>query len=242
MKSGIAESIPEQTSVRSVRSRVLNLPSPTGGGGTDDGGPNGNNGELPDFLRLEDDTAPVQDKSRFIAWFLLLAVGMTFAGLLGAYLMIATNRAAEWQPFALPFQIWISTALILLSSITYSLAKRSIDHNNYRSGRNWLIATTALGGTFVSSQIIVWLELTNRGFYMRGNPYAGFFYILTAAHLAHVAGGLIALGSILLKTWNPSSGEADSTRRRALARSVGWYWHFMGVLWVVLFLMLGFWK
>lgn len=243
MKIGTAEPFPETTSVKSVRSRVLNPSSPTnGGGGSDDGGPNDGDGNLPNFHRVEPETAPDQDKSKFIAWFLLLAVGMTFAGLLGAYLMIATNRAAEWQPFALPLQIWISTGIILISSITYSMAKGAIDAEHYSSARNWLITTTVLGAAFVSSQFIVWLELTNRGFYMRGNPYAGFFYILTAAHVVHVAGGIIALGSILLKSWNPSSGESDSNRRRDLALSVGWYWHFMGILWVILFVMLGFWK
>ncbi len=51
---------------------------------------------------FESDTA---DKSKYIAWFLLMAVGMTFAGLLGAYIVLATNRAAEWRPFDLPFQV-----------------------------------------------------------------------------------------------------------------------------------------
>lgn len=241
MKIGTAESIPEQTGVRSVRSRMVNSQTPTGGG-SDDGGSNDGGGDLPDFRRLDEEVGPAVDKSKYIAWFLLLAVGMTFAGLLGAYLMIATNRAAEWQPFTLPVQIWVSTFLILLSSITYSLAKRSIDRDNYRWARNWLVGTTILGAAFISSQIVLWIELANRGFYLRGNPYAGFFYILTAAHLVHVAGGIIALGSILLKSWTPSLGEVDSTRRRDLARSVGWYWHFMGFLWVVLFVMLAFWK
>lgn len=242
MKIGTAESIPDQTGVRGARSRMLSSKTPTRGSGSDDGGPDDGGREIPDFRRMEPEVGPAVDKSKYIAWFLLLAVGMTFAGLLGAYLMIATNRAAEWQPFALPIQIWVSTCLILFSSVTYSLAKRSIDRDNHRWSRNWLVGTTVLGAAFISSQIVVWLELVNRGFYLQGNPYAGFFYILTAAHLVHVAGGIVALGAILLKCWTPSLGSVDYERRRDLARSVGWYWHFMGFLWVVLFLMLGFWK
>ena len=188
------------------------------------------------------ENAPGTDKSKYIALFLLMAVGMTFAGLLGAYLMIATNRAAEWKPFDLPIQIWISTAIILASSITYTLAKRRLDTGSFLSGRKWLIVTTVLGGLFVSSQLVLWIELVDRGFYMSGNPYAGFFYILTAAHLVHVAGGIVALAVVLLGSWYPARSEAQIVRRCALARSVGWYWHFMGALWVVLFLMLGFWK
>ncbi len=240
MKTGTAEIIPQPQRRRKVASRLANASSPFGGSGGE--GPDGGDNDLPKFPALDEPDAPPTDKSKFIAWFLLLAVGMTFVGLLGAYIMVATNGAAEWKPFELPVQVWVSTAIILISSFTYSIARRSIDRKNYVSGRNWLLATTVFGAAFISSQFIVWLELTNRGFYMRGNPYAGFFYILTAAHLVHVAGGMVALGSILLKSWYPSQSETDCTRRKDLARSVGWYWHFMGVLWVVLFLMLGFWK
>ena len=105
-----------------------------------------------------------------------------------------------------------------------------------------LIATTVLGAAFISSQILVWLAMVNRGLYMSGNPYAGFFYILTAAHAIHVLGGIIALGAILLRTWNETAYRPEIVYRRNLARSVGWYWHFMGALWILLFVMLGFWR
>jgi cytochrome c oxidase subunit 3 len=167
---------------------------------------------------------------------------MTFGGLLGAYVVIATNGAAEWRPFELPPQVWISTFLILVSSVTYQLAKNALFARRYASSRKFMIATTVLGAAFISSQILVWLALVKRGFYMSGNPYAGFFYILTAAHAIHVVGGIVALGSILLRTWNDTRNASELIYRRNLARSVGWYWHFMGVLWIVLFVMLGFWK
>lgn len=238
MKTGTVETIADQIPV--TRRTRVSPSSPSGFGG---GGDGQNDGKMPDLPELNAPAeAPSVDKSRFIAWFLLLAVGMTFAGLLGAYLMVATNRAAEWKPFDLPVQIWVSTAIILFSSVTYSLAARAINRNDHLSARKWLIGTTVLGAAFISSQFLVWIDLTNRGFYLRGNPYAGFFYILTAAHLVHVAGGIIALGSIVLGSWYPPVGQLDRIRRRDLARSVGWYWHFMGILWVVLFLMLGFWK
>lgn len=105
-----------------------------------------------------------------------------------------------------------------------------------------MIATAVLGGVFIASQLIVWLSLVSRGFYLQGNPYAGFFYILTAVHAVHVIGGIIALGAVLLRSWHPTEREAESSYRANLARSVGWYWHFMGGLWIVLFLVLGFWK
>lgn len=237
MNVGAIKDLAESEAVRKLRSRPFGAGSASGGNGPDDGGHN-----FPDFSDSGREDRVSIDKSKFIAWFLLIAVGMTFAGLLGAYLMIATNRAAEWQPFDLPVQIWISTAIILASSVTYSIAKRGVDANSFLAARRWLGVTTILGTAFISSQFILWIELANRGLYVKGNPYAGFFYILTAAHLVHVVGGIVALSSIMLRSWYPAVHEIEVTRRRDLARSVGWYWHFMGALWVVLFLMLGFWK
>ena len=167
---------------------------------------------------------------------------MTFGGMLGAYIVISTNETAEWRPFDLPFQTWISTAIIIASSITYHFAQSAIFEGLHNRARKMLIATAALGGTFIASQLLVWLALVNRGFYMRGNPYAGFFYILTAVHAIHVLGGIVALGAILLRSWNETEYGPELVYRRNLARSVGWYWHFMGGLWIVLFVMLGFWK
>ena len=71
------------------------------------GGPN-------DFFDDEDDERP--DKAKVITWFVLLVVLMTFGGLLGAYIVIATNNVLEWKPFDLPIPIWISTLMIVLSS------------------------------------------------------------------------------------------------------------------------------
>ena len=77
---------------------------------------------------------------------------------------------------------------------------------------------------------------------MQGNPYVGFFYLLTAVHAVHVLGGITALSAILLRSWYPTSNEVAIRRRIGLAQVVGWYWHFMGLLWIVLFVLLGFWK
>ena len=207
----------------------------SGGGGNRGGG---------DSRRADhsgEDAAPPY-KSRILTAFLLLVVLMTFGGLIGAYVVVATNRAIEWKPFELPFQIWLSTIVIAISSITYELGRRAAERSKQESTRRWMVITAGLGGVFVASQLVVWMVLVNRGYYMRGNPYAGFFYILTAVHAIHVLGGIIALGAVLLRSWNTTERDDEHRYRTNLARSVGWYWHFMGGLWVTLFLLLGFWK
>jgi cytochrome c oxidase subunit 3 len=132
--------------------------------------------------------------------------------------------------------------IILISSLVYHIAKKAIDKDEHAKARKFLVATTVLGAAFIASQMLAWLALVNRGFGMRGDPYAGFFYILTGAHSVHLLGGIIALGTILLRSWNDTVYGPELEYRKNLARSVGWYWHFMGILWVVLFLLLGFWK
>ena len=247
MKVGVAEPVEDLEPRKRKKSRRSGGGSnkPSGGnnrGGSDDnGGPSGGGG----FDRFPEDDPLDQappDKAKVVTWFLLIVVLMTFGGLAGAYVVIATNGVAEWQPFDLPIQVWVSTALIIASSITYHFAQAGVFANDHPKLRRYLIATIALGAAFISSQIIVWLELVNRGYYMRGNPYAGFFYIITGIHAVHVLGGVIALGAIITRSSTPTEFGPELEYRRNLARSVGWYWHFIGILWIALFLMLGFWK
>jgi cytochrome c oxidase subunit 3 len=208
-----------------------------GGGGNDDGD---NNKYKNDYI--EESEPQPSDKLRIAMWFVLLVVLMTFGGLISAYVVISTNGVMEWRPFALPIQVWVSTVLILASSITYTIAQRALNADNQEKAKTWFLATTVFGGMFIASQLLAWFELIRRGVYVQSNPYAGFFYILTAVHAVHVIGGIIALGYIVLKTWEKTSSAQELTKRRQLSNSIAWYWHFMDGLWIVLLILLGFWK
>jgi cytochrome c oxidase subunit III len=210
-----------------------------GGGG---GGSNGGDGNKPNFQDFEDIDQPKSNKARILTVFLLLVVLMTFGGLIGAYIVISTNTVMECKPFSLPFQVWLSTAIILASSLSYHISKKALDQNKQEKSKKWLLITTVLGAAFISSQILSWLALVNRGVYVQSNPYAGFFYILTAVHAVHVFGGICALGSIVLRTWHKTFDDEELRQRKNLSNVVGWYWHTMDALWIVLFLLLGFWK
>ena len=242
MKIGTVEPIKEKGKKRKVRSTFSsgigsNGGNRNGGGGGSDGGDNNRNNDFYD----ETDSQP-KDKFRIGMWFLLLVVMMTFGGLIGAYIVIATNKELEWKPFALPVQVWISTFLIFASSITYQISNSALQAGKQVKAKNWLLATTVLGGMFISSQILAWLELVGRGVYMASNPYAGFFYILTSVHALHVFGGILVLGYILLRTWHKTTYEEELEKRQSISKAVGLYWHFMDGLWIVLFVLLGFWK
>lgn len=232
----------EEQEKKKSRTRLTSGSGPSGKGGGNNGG-GGGGGDRPNEEPEEETRQQfIPQKSRLITGFLLVAVLMTFAGLIAAYVVISTNGVVEWQPFNLPVFVWISTIIILVSSITYHLAKVAIEKNEQDAARRWLIITTVLGATFISSQLMAWLALVQRGLYLYSNPYAGFFYVLTGLHAIHVLGGIIALGSIFLRAWMHSADEEELLRRRTMANVVGWYWHFMGALWLVLFVLLGFWR
>lgn len=203
-----------------------------GGGGGDDRSDENN----------EETKAFQPDKYRVGMGLILLVVLMTFGALFGTYVVLATNKALEWRPFNLPFQIWISTALIVVSSIDYELAKTSLLNGNQIKARKWFIITAVVGMIFIASQILAWINLVNQGYYATGNSYAGLFYILTSVHALHVVGGIISLAYIVLKTQNVTMDDEELLKRQWFAKVVGWYWHFIGVLWLVLFALLGFYK
>ena len=237
---------------REIKRRSILRGGGGNGGGKNRGGGNGGNGGdggdgggsndfgKPPFESRKEKFSP--EKSRLVMWFLLLVVMMTFGGLISAYIVIATNGVLEWRPFALPFQVWVSTVLILASSAAYHISNNRLRDNRQTAAKKWLLATTILGASFISSQILVWFELVKRGVYVSSNPYAGFFYILTIVHAFHVLGGIVALGYIVLRTWNETLNSSEILHRKTFSAIIGWYWHFMDGLWIVLILLLGFWK
>jgi len=242
MKVGTLETAVEEKE----RKRRASLSSGLGsGGGNKNRGGGGNDGGNDDPRKhdyIEEAEPNSSNKFRIAMWFLLLVVLMTFGGLISAYIVISTNGVMEWQPFALPIQVWVSTVLILASSITYTIAQKALNATNQQKAKTWFLATTIFGGMFIASQLLAWFELVRRGVYVQSNPYAGFFYILTAVHAVHVIGGIIALGFIVLRTWEKTSSDEELTKRQQVSNAVAWYWHFMDGLWLVLLLLLGFWK
>ncbi len=247
MKVGTIETL-EPEKEKKFKVGISNGGFPDSGSGKNGGGNNGGNdggnngGGKPDNIQNSQPESYQPQKSQVFMWFLLLIVFMTFGGLFGAYVVVSTNGVIEWKPFNLPKQLWFSTFLIFASSFTYFKAQHYIYQSNQPQAKKWLTATCVIGTLFISSQLLAWIELARRGVYVQSNPYAGFFYILTVAHAAHVLGGIIALGAIFLRTWNQPFSPDNLERSQTMASVVGWYWHFMGILWTAIFILLGFWK
>ena len=173
--------------------------------------------------------------SKPLLWVGIVSIVMLFAGLTSAYVVRADN--GNWLIFNLPDIFFISTAVIITSSLTLFLALKMAKKNNQRGMILGLLVTLILGITFTFTQFEGWRELTAKGVVFAGkysNASGSFLYVLTGLHLAHLAGGLISL-LVTLVNGLRRKYSAENTLGLELCSI---YWHFLDILWVVLFLFL----
>jgi len=184
---------------------------------------------------------------------------MVFVSLTSAYVVrqglptydgVTNSYVRDWGRVQLPWlMLMINTALLLISSLTMELARREFKRRaalaplqsipgislGEEKGFPWLGITVLLGFGFLVGQWMAWGELKARGFFVDTNPNSSFVYLLTAAHAVHLAGGILALlwASATSLLHRPIEG------RRIVVDVAAWYWHFMAVLWIYVFALLG---
>ena len=169
-------------------------------------------------------------------WVFLFAVTMMFAAFSSA-LIVRKGSSLDWQGFTLPSILYFNTFLLLVSSVTLEVARRRVATfmgglwNRAESPTRWLYVTLVLGLLFVVGQYVAWRQLSAQGLYLATNPSSSFFYLLTAVHGIHVLGGLGGLLYVIGKL------NKSILRRNTLVATAR-YWHFMGVLWVYLIVLL----
>ena len=150
-----------------------------------------------------------------------------FASLIIAYYW-RSRTPPFWDAIALPPTLWFSTGLLLVSSATFEAGRRLFGRGQHREASHLFIVTACLGAGFLSSQVTAWRELVRAGVYLSQNPHSSFFYLFTGFHAAHVVGGMVMLLIVLFRKYP----------RRELVDVVVYYWHFLGVLWLILFAVL----
>ncbi|HVQ37264.1 MAG TPA: heme-copper oxidase subunit III [Pyrinomonadaceae bacterium] len=212
------------------------------GSGPGPRGPSGNgarkrNGHDSGFPTLNSTAS----RYRIGMWVALAAILMMFTALTSAYI-VRSASASDWQPLKMPRILLLSTALILVSSLTLETARRKLKATAVSLHRRWLMVTATLGLGFLVSQLIAWKQLVGQGVYVSSNPHSSFFYLLTATHGVHLLGGLMSLVYLSLRTRPGGEGELAVVKRQGAADAVTLYWHFMDVLWLYLFVLLFFWR
>lgn len=155
----------------------------------------------------------------------------------------------DWHPVQLPPILFINTAVLLLSGLTMEIARRGIFHEvdvleewlglgkpALRRALPWLGATLVLGATFLGGQFLAWHQLTAQGFAFNrfSTPASYFFYVITGLHAAHLLVGVLALIACLTAVNALKRVEL----RQIAVDATAWYWHAMGVAWLILFSVL----
>jgi cytochrome c oxidase subunit 3 len=176
---------------------------------------------------------------------LLGSLSILFLSSIAAYLIIRSQTIArmgdhpQWPPAGLPnipSSLWLSTLVIIISSVTIQLALNAIRRDDEKKLLLYLNLTSALGLLFLILQAFNWYEFYNaipHEFRIEG-AWLGMFYTLTGLHAAHVIGGLIPLG---ITTWNARKNRYSRNYHPGV-RYTTLYWHFLDIIWVALFITL----
>jgi cytochrome c oxidase subunit 3 len=166
-------------------------------------------------------------------FFALVALTMSFAGLTSAY--VISRKREDWVSFDMPKVFYISTLLIILSSITFYLAKTAMQKEDRKKTNLYLLTTLILGASFIYFQFQGYLELTKMGLFFTGpksNVAASLFDVIAVAHAVHVMVGLIIILVLLFNNY-----RKKYTAVNYLGIKLGEiFWHFLGALWVFLFI------
>jgi cytochrome c oxidase subunit 3 len=169
---------------------------------------------------------------KIMIWIGNVSITMIFAGLTSAY--IVRKEEGNWTEFNLPMAFWISTAIILISSVTINSAVQAAKKNDLAKVKTFTLLSLLLAVSFVISQYLGWTKLVSQGVYLVGNPSGSFMYVLTGLHVAHVLAGIICLIVV-----NVKANKQQYTTKNYLGLQIcAIYWHFLDGLWVYLFLFL----
>lgn len=175
---------------------------------------------------------------KLILVFAMVSMTMMFAGITSAYI-IGKSRPDWIKDFQLPSAFFYSTAVILVSSVTMHLAKRAIKNNNRQATTIFLVATLVLGLLFAYFQRLGFYELSLKNLYPTGGSITiSFLFVIVLAHILHLAGGLL---SLIITIYNHFKQKYNLTQFVGIELCAT-YWHFLDLIWVLLFLLLFFFK
>jgi cytochrome c oxidase subunit 3 len=170
----------------------------------------------------------------FALWAAMGSIVMMFGSLTSAYLV--RQAAGNWLEFRIPDVFYISTFIILLSSVSLHASYWAFRTGRVSLYRALLPTTLILGIIFIVLQYQGWNALYSIGVVLDGNPGGSFFYVISGIHAAHVIGGLFALTVAVMHAFTLTYKVTEKRRRRF--QLVLHYWHFVDFLWLYLFLFL----
>jgi len=186
-------------------------------------------------IEVSKSTQPAMHPKKFMLWLFIVSIVMVFAAMTSAYVV----RQAEgvWLYFNLPPIFYVSTVIILSSSLTMHWAYLQAQKDRVGGVKLGMILTTLLGFLFLVTQWQGWQELRSIGVFFSGeeaNASGSFFYVLSGLHGAHIVSGIIYLLIILGATFQYQIHSKSLVRLQMCAT----FWHFLDALWIYLFFFL----
>lgn len=175
---------------------------------------------------------------KMMLWFGIISLVMSFAGWTSAF-VVSSSRPDWLKDFQLPNAFLISTVFIILSSVTFILAKKALKSGQSKATLLWLLTTLALGIVFIYNQFSGFQQIIDLGYNFTGptsNVTMSYIYLIAVVHIAHVVVGLICL---LVVIFNQFKQRYSATNMLGFELAAT-FWHFIDILWVYLFLFLYF--
>ena len=169
---------------------------------------------------------------KFAMWLFIITVVMLFASLTSAY--IVKKSEGNWSIIDFPSLFNVTSILIILSSVTMHFAYISAKKDNLLNLRIGLVVTGFLAIAFTVGQFFSWDQLVDQGAYWVGNPSGSFIYVFTGLHIVHLFGGLVFLTILLVNSFKYKVHSKNLAQMEMCIT----YWHFLGGLWLYLYLFL----
>ncbi len=180
----------------------------------------------------------IRRAKKMMLWFGIISLSMSFAGLTSAY--VVSKERPDWlTDFQIPQAFYISLAVILLSSITIHIAKRSIIKEQNKIGMILLLSTFFLGVAFIILQFRGFSQIIANGYYFTGSESSittSFIYLVVLLHVTHISAALI---SILVVIYNHYKLKYTNGKTLGIELAAT-FWHFVDILWIYLFLFFYF--
>ena len=170
-----------------------------------------------------------EPKEKTGLWVFLAVVTSMFCLFISAYAM--RMKLGDWTPLPEPDLLWANTGLLVLSSIALQWARNAAKQERIDNLKIGLNVAGVLTIAFVVGQLFAWQQLVDDGYYLSSNPANAFFYLFTALHGLHILGGLVAWARAASRLWRGS----DTTQVRLSVELCAVYWHFLLIVWLVLF-------
>lgn len=163
---------------------------------------------------------------------LISAMSMIFFLVIVSYFV--RMKVADWQPLPEPWLLWLNTASLIFSSLCMQAAVIAARQEQSTKVKNFFLMAGVLAWGFLAGQLWAWQQLIDSGYFIASNPANTFFYMITALHGLHLLGGLGIWVYSMLKMRQ----QFEIIDVRSSIELCTTYWHFLLVVWIVLYSLL----